>query len=83
MDFPPSSPPQFNEKGDSHAYKKTIPFFPIGDTYVVIEILGDNYFYARATFNYMPYVVEGTNLNQILGTIIRHIKSDNRDFYTF
>lgn len=56
--------------------------FPIGDTYVFIEILGEHYFYARATYSYMPYQVEGANLNKVLGTIIRRIKSDNRDFYT-
>ncbi|SIS64862.1 hypothetical protein [Salimicrobium flavidum] len=69
--------------------KKVIPIltkrqylrFPIGDTYVVIEILGEDYFYARATFSYMPYQVEGTDLNKVVGTILRRIKSDNRDFY--
>ncbi|WP_347862247.1 hypothetical protein U0355_03445 [Salimicrobium sp. PL1-032A] len=55
--------------------------FPIADTFVLIEILGETYFYARATFCYMPYQVEGADLNKVLGTIIRRIKSDNRDLY--
>ncbi|AKG03780.1 hypothetical protein AAV35_002560 [Salimicrobium jeotgali] len=62
--------------------KKRYLRFPLADTFIDIEVLGENYFYARSVFYHMPYQVEGKDLNKVLATILRRIISDNRDLFT-
>lgn len=51
--------------------------YPMVGTYVNIEILGEKYFYAKATFRYIPYQTEGTHMDEVIRSLITSIYLDN------